>query len=72
MIEVEFIVEPKSDVKAQLREWSSIMPWLKYLANNHTHYDYKINHNVHTCQDVLRLRFDLPPSKETYYNLKYR
>lgn len=72
MIEVEFIVEPNSDIEAQLREWAGIMPWMKYLADNHTHYDYKINHKADTFQDILKLRFHLPPQKETYFNLKYR
>jgi hypothetical protein len=72
MIEVEFMVEPNSDVESQLRDWSTILPWLKYLADNHTRYDYKVNYNANTHQNILRLRFDLPPSKETYYNLKYR
>jgi hypothetical protein len=72
MINVEFIIEPGSDIEAQLREWSRIMPWVKYLVDNHTRYEYEINHNANTYQDILRLRFDLPPQKETFFNIKFR
>lgn len=72
MIQVEFIVDPNSDVDSQLREWARIMPWMKYLIDNFTDFDYKIYRKADTYQEILKVTFYLPPQKETFFNLKYR
>jgi hypothetical protein len=72
MIKVEFTTHPGEDLHALMREWAEILPWMKYLAENHTEFKYKIDYRADTHQNVVLLTFELPPAKETYYNLKYR
>jgi hypothetical protein len=72
VIRVEFVAEPGGDVEAAIRGWAKVMPWMKYLVDNHTGFDYSVNYHAAAHQTIATLKFMLPPEKETFYNLKYR
>jgi hypothetical protein len=72
MIKVEFVIHPYADLHALMREWAEILPWMKFLAENHTKFKHKVYYRADTHQNIVVLSFELPPAKETYYNLKYR
>jgi len=72
MIPVEFKMEPGTNIEAEVNFYSKSMPWLKYLMDNSIHYSINDNYEALTHQNIVRIEFNLPPVKETYYNLKYR
>jgi hypothetical protein len=72
MIPVEFKMEPGTNIEAELEFYSKSMPWLKYLIDNSTNYHIDDYFEARTFQNIVRIKFNLLPAKETYYNLKYR
>jgi hypothetical protein len=72
MIPVEFKMAPGTNIEAEVRFYAKSMPWLKYLMDHCIHYSINDTFEVVTYQTVVRIEFDLPPEKETFYHLKYR
>jgi hypothetical protein len=72
MIPVEFRMEPGTNIEAEVKFYSKTMPWLKYLIDNSICYSINDHYEALTYQTIVRIEFELPPEKETFYRLKYR
>ncbi len=73
MIRVDFAyVQPGEDINASVSAWAEVMPWLKYLVDNNTGFEYDESYHPVSRQNLVKLRFTLPPEKETFYCLRYR
>ena len=71
MIEVDFTMDPGTNIEADLRYRAKLMPWLKYLIDHST--SYSVQHDFDfPYQSIVRIGFNLPLEKETFYLLKYR
>lgn len=71
MIPVEFRMEPGTNIEAEVRYYAKSMPWLDYLIKNQIDYKIYENYNANTHDTLVKIVFNLPDKKETFYRLKY-
>jgi hypothetical protein len=72
MIPVEFTMEPGVNIEEELKFLTSCMPWLKYLVDNCDNLGIEKRYEPAPHMNIVCLKFDLSPKKETYYLMKYR